>query len=199
MNKFSDTDVEKLAIIINKSSNWVQVAVSMGGSRGSGNRYKLLAIEKNINFSHIISHMNSVEYSDSIPRAFVPNLRADRLSQRKSAIGTAIRWFLANNYLPSVPIETARYDLVVESEQGFKKVQVKSTEFIKKNGKFSVSLHTTEYDPISHKFKASPYKKQDVDYFFIACSDGTNFLIPYEIVGSKTTLTVTDKYKNFAV
>ena len=100
---------------------------------------------------------------------------------RKSATGEAIRWFLSRGYTPSIPVEPVRYDLVVESDIGLLRVQVKSTT--RKLGSFwCVQTCRLEYDKSlrsnsSGKRKKTSYSKDDVDLFFVLTQDGSRYLV----------------------
>ncbi|WP_430503102.1 group I intron-associated PD-(D/E)XK endonuclease [Micromonospora trifolii] len=77
----------------------------------------------------------------AVPDVAVPFASAelpDRL--RAAAIGEAIAWFLRRGYLPSIPVEPTRYDLVVESDDGLKRVQVKSTTHQDPRGRYVVGI-----------------------------------------------------------
>lgn len=110
---------------------------------------------------------------------------------RSAAIGEAIKWFLERGYIASIPIEPARYDLIVESDVGLKRVQVKSTTFEAKKGKWEVRIGRTQYDPANvarttaGKRKQVPYLIDEIDYFFIVTSAGKKYLIPIESVLGK--------------
>jgi hypothetical protein len=109
--------------------------------------------------------------------------------QGSVAMGQAISWFLSRGYTPSLPFTAAAYDLVVESEEGLKRVQVKFTSV--RNGgptsSFIAAVHRKLHKPGStgSARENAAYTKADTDLFFIVTSDGDLYLIPIEAVGDK--------------
>lgn len=128
-----------------------------------------------------------------------PNLRS-------AAIGEAIRWFLDRGYVPSVPVEATRYDLVVESDEGLQRVQIKSTSHKSPYGVWVVHAHRTQYDATAEargtagKRRSTSYTKEEIDWFFIVTSDNTKYLIPIEVVeGASGQLSLGKKYDSYKV
>lgn len=121
---------------------------------------------------------------------------------RKAALGLAIRWFLERGYTPSVPIEPTSYDLVVESDSGLLKVQVKTTTRRSKYGAWEVGVGHRPYcaeAPVNAggRRKRIPYPKGAIDWFFVVTSDEDIYLIPQSQVKGKATLSLGHKYDNF--
>lgn len=92
-----------------------------------------------------------------------------------------------------MPVEPAPYDLVVESKNGFTKIQVKSAA-TRTRGKWAVSIGRIPYGQ-----KRMPYLDTDVDYFFIVCGDGRRYLIPLQVVSGSSQLVLDAKYANYCV
>jgi hypothetical protein len=123
---------------------------------------------------------------------------------RASAIGSATRWFLERGYVPSIPVEPSRYDLVVESDEGLKKVQVKTSAFKGTGGRWQVHVHRTAYDAsveargAAGKRRSLSYLSTDVDYFFVITPDSM-YLIPIAAVGEAHNITLGRKYDPFKI
>jgi hypothetical protein len=128
-----------------------------------------------------------------------------QVNVRSSAIGEAVRWFLERGYIPSIPLEPTRYDLVVESDSGFKRVQVKSSTFQDRSGAWVTCTHRTQYDSTvvargtAGKRRKVRYTKDEVDWFFIVVGDGSKYLIPLEVVGDTLRLSLGKKYENYKI
>jgi hypothetical protein len=124
---------------------------------------------------------------------------------RSSAIGEAIRWFLERGYIPSVPLEPTRYDLVVESDGGLKRVQVKSSTSKDGSGAWVARVYRTRYDSATTargtagKRRSVRYTKDEVDLFFIVVGDGSRYLIPLEVVGDTMRLNLGKKYERYKI
>lgn len=196
MNKEGILELERT---IRLSTSWAEVAVRLGKSKGSGNYFKQLSELHNIDYSEFIkSHMETID-ANKYDKAFSKKRPTERLFFRRAAIGVAIDWFLSNGFSPSLPVEVEKYDLVVESPQGFRKIQVKSSEKKESSGNNSVNLLTTTYNSDTRKYEQAPYKEGDIDEFFIVCSDGSKYLIPLKAALGKRHIVVTSKYKEFLV
>jgi hypothetical protein len=102
---------------------------------------------------------------------------------RTAAIGEAASWFLRRGYVVSIPLTVTQYDLVTESDEGFVRVQVKSTTGKDKGGRWVVGISRMEYGA-GGKSNANgsrhrrSYRPDEVDMFFILTGGGEKYLIP---------------------
>ncbi len=117
-------------------------------------------------------------------------------------LSTAISWFLTRGYNPAIPVEPCLYDLVVESDQGLQRVQVKTTDSRTSVGYYRAKIARAAYDSeaaanANGRFRTQPYVDGAIDFFFIACGDGTNYLIPQDVVSGLKEVTLTRKYAAF--
>jgi hypothetical protein len=120
------------------------------------------------------------------------------------SLSIAMQWFLEGGYIVSVPIEPAAYDLVTESDDGLKRVQVKSTSRRERGGAFKARLTRRIYDPETTRNNAGsyrdvPYGPGMVDYFFIITQDGIAYLIPSGAVEGAQTIVLSERYEHFKV
>ena len=123
---------------------------------------------------------------------------------RMAAIGMATDWFLKRGYLVSIPVEPAKYDLVVESDEGFQRVQVKTTTVQDPYGRWTAGCHRHEYQQeveptASGKFRKIAYGKGDIDFFFIVTGDEDCYLIPLGATNRALSLTLDKKYAAYKV
>lgn len=120
----------------------------------------------------------------------------------KAAVGVAVGWFLNKGYMVSLPVEPTHYDLVVESDEGLKRVQIKTTT-VKRRGSWVASVCRTAYSSdfeiqgAGGKRRKTSYTKEQVDLFFILTGDGSVFLIPLEAVESVKVISLSTKYVNY--
>ena len=114
-----------------------------------------------------------------------------------SGLGMAIAYFTTNGYTVSVPLnDTQDYDLIVEKEGKLKKIQVKATGCIIKNGVYQVGLKSCGGT------KGGTYKtliNTDIDYLFVLNKELQMYLIPKESILNKTTLNLCEKYEQYKV
>ncbi len=114
-----------------------------------------------------------------------------------SGLGIAIAYFTTHGYTVSIPLnDTQDYDLVVEKENGLKKVQVKATACISKSGTYQVALKSCGGT------KGKTYKTiidTDVDLIFIVNKEKKMYLIPKKYINNKSTINLCEKYEKFLV
>jgi hypothetical protein len=101
-----------------------------------------------------------------------------------------------------VPTEPAPYDLVVESDDGFARIQVKSTS-ARDVGRWAVSISRREYTPgilnAGGARKDCVYRDTEIDYFFIVAGDGSQYIIPLKATNGIGHITLDSKYAAFRV
>jgi hypothetical protein len=114
----------------------------------------------------------------------------------QSGLSIAARWFMDRGYVVSVPLEPVAYDLITESDDGLKKVQVKTTRKTEANGRYTVRVARNLHNGGTRKHV--PYDPESVDYFF-AVTPKNQYLIPVEVVGERTHLVLDEKYAAFAI
>ncbi|GAA1865701.1 hypothetical protein GCM10009687_36410 [Asanoa iriomotensis] len=189
---------------IREASSWADVARRLGYGGSSGSAYatmKRAAVQLGVDTSHLPDAANArvIHPSSAIP--FARQAADERL--RSAAIGEAVSWFLRRGYTPSLPVEPTRYDIVVESDEGLKKVQVKTTTR-QKGGRFQVGVSRMEYRAVAasttnvRRVRAT-YTCEDVDFFFVITSGGDRYLIPTRVVGGHTVISLGEKYRAFLV
>ena len=107
------------------------------------------------------------------------------------AVGRAIQYYSSKNYTVLIPIgDKNSYDLVIDTEQGLKKVQCKYSSRKIVSGAFEIPLRVMGGNQSYHTIKK--YKKGDFDILFAITSDGNAFEIPYDKIEGMSTKTVSD-------
>ncbi|MGF6824366.1 hypothetical protein M2317_003295 [Microbacterium sp. ZKA21] len=102
----------------------------------------------------------------------------------------AAAWFTLCGLDVAWPLEPCRYDLVVTSRTGARRVQVKTTT-TRVDGSWKVFLSTTSG-------ARHPYSPDEIDDFFVIDGDLKYYLIPIEVVGGRHALHLT-AYERFGV
>jgi len=127
----------------------------------------------------------------------------DQTNLAQAAIGTAARWFLRRGYIVSIPIEPTRYDLVVESDNGLRRIQVKTTRARSQHStSWHVRIGRRAYNAKAQinaggKRRTVPYTKDDIDLFFIVTGDQDIYIIPVEATLGSLSLGLDIKYANY--
>jgi hypothetical protein len=180
---------------------WADVMEAIGKSRswGSGEVQKAIA-RLSLDTSHFIPYVRSRE------RVAAPGSEFTRQPSpgSRSGLSVAAKWFLDRGYIASIPLEVAHYDLVVESDNGLKRVQVKTTGQLDKKGRFVASIHRRAYDPTAPvnargRVRSVCYAPDEVDILFIVTAAGDLYLVPISAVEGLKYLTLSEKYENFRV
>jgi hypothetical protein len=197
-NKRSYTD-DQLREAVASSISWTQVLVALGKKPGSGYQWVQATAERlELDTSHFFYKRNfRPVQAEALPFSNAPAMGG------RSGLSMAARWFLDRGYVVSVPLEPAVYDLITESDEGLKRVQVKTSRQIAGNGRRLVNISRLIYDPsrphnANGPRRRAPYDPGSIDYFFIV-TPGQMYLIPIGAVAGLTQLTLDDKYAAFAI
>ncbi len=197
--RWTDAD---LRAAVAASTTWIEVARHVGRSERSGSGAEALKHHaKRLGLD--TSHLTYARSGTPHPGRETPFSNAPS-HDGKSGLSIAAKWFLDRGYTVSVPLEPTCYDLVTESDEGLKKVQVKTTNRLESSGRYGVRLTRTIYDPLavsnaSGKYRQAPYASGMVDYFFIVTGNGSMYLIPFDVIGSRQSIVLDHKYSAFAV
>ena len=112
-----------------------------------------------------------------------------------TSLGMAIAYYTSNGYTVSIPLnDTQDYDLIVDKNNILKRVQVKSTSCLDKNGRYQVALKScggTKGDVYK------TVKDTKIEELFIFLENKDIYIIPIKEIKNKSTLTICDKYKKF--
>lgn len=113
--------------------------------------------------------------------------RANPREQGLIGLTDAIAWFGANGYGVLLPLIDAQpYDLVIESDAGLQRVQVKTTTARSPYGVFVVSLSTNGGNQSFHTRK--PFDPTEAELLYVLTDEGVRYLIPTAVIRSRTAL-----------
>jgi hypothetical protein len=195
---------DALRAAVQSSTTWAEAGRALGLSDNSGSAAEALkrhVRRLGLDTSHFGYNRSGEPAALTSP---LPFTRMTSRSKGTSGLSTAARWFLDRGYLVSVPLEPAPYDLIVESDDGLKKVQVKTTRMKTKAGRYQVSLLRTIYDPdatpnSAGKYRQVPYARGVIDFFFVIADASAAYLIPFETAEGRARLVLDTKYVAFRV
>lgn len=193
---------EEFAEAVRQSTTWGEVFRRLG-RRVTGSGYisfQQRAEALGLDTTHFRGQAWSSRPVDgqSVPFSRPPSLE----HLPKSAVALASAWFLERGYRVSVPTEPAPYDLVTESDEGFARIQVKSTT-VRDVGRWSVGISRREYTAgvlnAGGARKECTYSHGEIDFFFVVTGDGSQFLVPLAVTNGAQRLTLDSKYAAFRV
>jgi hypothetical protein len=193
---------EELTEAVSQSTTWAEVFRRLD-RRVTGSGY--IAFQQRAETLGLdTSHFRGQAWSSRpIEGQTIPFSRPPSLEHLpKTAVALASAWFLERGYRVSVPTEPAPYDLVVESDDGFARVQVKSTS-TRELGRWTAHISRREYTPgilnAGGARKDRTYKDTEIDYFFIVTGDGSHYIIPLKATNGIGRITLDSKYGAFRV
>ena len=112
-------------------------------------------------------------------------------------LGIAIAYFSTNGYTVSIPLnDTQDYDLIVEKENNFQTVQVKTTGCKTKYGNYQVALKSCGGT------NGKTYKTvidTKIDLLFIVSTDLSIYLIPRNEIKNRSTLNLCTEYEKYKI
>jgi hypothetical protein len=181
-----DIDPEALRRAIAESRSWAQVQEKLRMARPGRNYARLRAIAEAIgaDTGSLYGQAWSSAPIEALPVPFANSFDPALLRRMGQAVATA--WFRGRGYVASIPAEPSCYDLVVESDAGLRRVQVKTTN----NG--GANITKTQYgigtSPSTGKYGSRPYAPEEIDFFFILTGTGAMYLIPIDAVAGKRAI-----------
>lgn len=182
------------------ASCWADVVQALGKRRYSGSTH----IQRRAALlGYGVDHFDHKRSRALRSRYEIPFAGVARVSGR-SGLSSAANWFMERGYVVSLPLENAVYDLITESDDGLKRVQVKTTNSRTREGRYAVKLARVFYDSeataTAHgKVRKERYKPGEIDYFFVVTGTHQMYLIPLEATGENTSIVLDSKYAAFLV
>lgn len=202
VNKRRYTD-EQLTEAIASSSTWVEVSTKLGRApnRSSGGLREVADL-LGINHDHVGGgSMAQLPSSRIMQHSFPTRCEAGNNLQNEAVL-QAMSWFMTRGYVVSMPLQPTTYDFVSESIDGLKRIQVKTSRRLDR-GSYLVQLKRSSYvkanGEIPGRYLGARYLPDEVDYFFIVCGNGDQYLIPYGAVVGLIAISVTRKYAPYKV
>lgn len=191
---------DQLREAVATSRSWSAVMAALGKTPGNGSTVvRATAVRLGLDTSHLTRGRNF----DLIPRVDLPFSRQPKPGGQ-TGLSIAARWFLDRGYFVSVPLEPAPYDLVTESDEGLRRVQVKVTSHAEDSGHYTALVARHIYDPTASRNangsrRRVPYSADSVDYFFIVAPNAM-YLVPISSVpAGQTSITLDRKYRAFKI
>jgi hypothetical protein len=116
------------------------------------------------------------------------DLPPSRSMLRLAAEPFAVAWFTMRGMPVALPAQPCPYDLLVTFQEGVRRVQVKtSTSW--GYGSWVVQIGWRPY-VLDKTASRIPYDPDSLDYFFVIDGDGAIYLIPSQVVGGVTAISV---------
>jgi hypothetical protein len=166
---------------VTESRTWDEVLTALGlSSRAGGERtlVKAHALRLGLDISHL-GH----PASHAVPSC---ELSPDLAHLRQAAESLAAAWFVLCGCNVAFPVAPDRYDLLVSTPDGTRRVQVKTTICSTRDG-WMARIARRPYS-IGNNALLVPYDPEEIDLFFIVDGDLTMYVIPSRAVGGRTAI-----------
>ncbi len=163
------------------AQSWDELLNTLGLAPHSGDarvRVKAHAMRLGLELSHL---ENPVEDSTE-PTEVKPDLRY----LRDAATSLAAAWFSMCGMSVAIPAEPTLYDLLAVTQDGIKRVQVKTTTCYSKDG-WTVVVGRRPYS-VGNRERRIPYDPELIDWFFIVDGDLTIYLIPSRTIAGRVAI-----------
>ena len=116
----------------------------------------------------------------------------------RAGLSAAIAYFGMNGYVVSIPLnDTQDYDIVVEKNDIFFKVQCKSTGTKMPSGHYKVKLDT--WGGANGGTRYSVVRNSSANLLFVLTEDKTMYVIPVSDINTDSMLTLNGNYEKYKV
>jgi hypothetical protein len=135
----------------------------------------------------------------TLPDTPVFNRDTNPRKQGDAGMGIAIGWFACAGYTVCVPLTDSQpYDLIVDDgEHGLQRVSVKSTTRRSPSGAYEVGLRTQGGN--KSQFTIRHFGHAQVEILFVACDDGSRYVIPTSEFSAASEITLGKRFEQFRV
>jgi hypothetical protein len=176
------TDAQ-LETALAQAESWAQL-LSLLGMRPESRRSKEKVKARAAQLGFKLDHLTSPWGVPRKPSAEFGNLAPDTANLRIAAQTLAMAWFMLRGLWPAVPAEPRPYDLLLETPDAVKRLQVKTTTFMASSGSWyaGISRHAGGGDKHNHKV---PYRADEIDVFVIVDGDLNIYIIPIAAVAGR--------------
>jgi hypothetical protein len=175
---WSDAQLRRAVI---DARSWDELLTALGLAMPSADgrvRVKAHAIRLGLDLTHL---ENS---SPSLPPS--AEARPDLRYLRDAAPSIAASWFSLCGFNVAIPVEPTAYDLLVSTPEGIKKVQVKTTTCLTKDG-WAAVVGRRPYS-VGNRERRLPYDPELIDWFFILDGDLAMYLIPSRVIAGRVSI-----------
>ena len=166
---------------VTEGRTWEEVLTSLGLKvRAGGERTLVKAHALRLGLD--VSHLGRPAPFTADPSELEPDLA----NLRRAADSLAATWFMLCGCNVAFPAEPDNYDLLVDTPDGLKRVQVKTTTYKGKDG-WMVQIGRRPYS-IGNNALLVPYDPEIIELFFIVDGDLAMYLIPSRVIGGRVQI-----------
>jgi PD-(D/E)XK endonuclease len=187
---------DELRAALSGATSWAQLLSSLGmrpESRRSREKVRLRAGRLGLSLDHLARPGRSPR----TPRPAMVNSAPNTARLRDAAQHLTVAWFLLRGLWPATPADSRPYDLLLDTPNGVRRVQVKTTTCRASSGSWQVGIGRHAGGGDRHDRKV-PYRDDQVDLFAIVDGDLAFYLIPMAAVAGRTRICL-GLYNQFVV
>lgn len=178
--RWSDDQLREAVV---SSTCWSEVLARLGAVDDAGDRLRVKgqAARLGLDYAHLAApELQAVDGGEFGRPGKLETLRV-------AAPSIAMAWFALRGYPVGLPVEPQVYDLLVTTEKGIQRVQVKSCTRPEAQGRWQVGIGRRPY-VMDKSARKVPYDPDSLDLFFIVLGDGSIFLIPIAALAGRTQI-----------
>jgi hypothetical protein len=188
--RWSDAELRRA---VSDSRSWNEVIAGLGLSANSGNvqgHIKGHALRLGLDLSHLKARQPAE------PPAEISHLKVNLKYLRVAGPTMAATWFALRGCAVSFPAEPTVYDLLVDAPDGIRRVQVKTSTSLTKDGwMVTVGRHPN----VGAQYgRLAAYDPESIDLFFIVDGDFAMYLIPSRVLAGRVRVLIRT-YSKYAV
>jgi PD-(D/E)XK endonuclease len=176
---------------VTEGHTWDEVLRTLGLSTRSGGGRALVKAHA-LRLGLDVTHLGRPRLHEAYPCELQPDLA----HLRRAAESLAATWFRLCGCKVAFPAEADNYDLLVDTPDGLKRIQVKTTTFKSKDG-WQVQIGRRPYAKGNNALLV-PYDPEIIELFFIVDGDLAIYLIPSRVIAGRVQILLRT-YSNFIV
>jgi len=180
--RWSDAELRRA---VSDSRSWNEVIAGLGLSANSGNvqgHIKGHAVRLGLDLGHLRAR------EPAEPPAEISHLKVNLKYLRVAGPTMAATWFAVRGCAVSFPAEPTVYDLLAEAPDGIKRVQVKTSTSLTKDGwMVTVGRHPNAR---AQRGRLAAYDPESIDLFFIVDGDFAMYLIPSRVLAGRVRVLI---------
>lgn len=166
--------------------SWSEVAehLRLNSDRRTGIRLRGHAMRLGLDVAHITQQHQPLDRPPS--KAY--DTGSPRLAElRRAAPSIAAAFFALRGLAVAIPHDQQEYDLLITTDEGIQRVQVKTTTCRTRTGTWQVGIGHRPYN-LDKTAAKDPYEPDAFDWFFVVSGDGGLYFIPMQVVAGFTVI-----------
>ncbi|MEU4287147.1 group I intron-associated PD-(D/E)XK endonuclease [Kribbella sp. NPDC026596] len=178
--RWSDSQLRRVML---GATCWADVLTGLGVIDNGENRVRVKGHSARLGLD--CTHLKTPQAPPAAGEVFEQPFQPEMLRYAASAV--AMAWFSLRGCAVALPIEPQEYDLLVTTDKGIQRVQVKTCGSRNGKGRWHVGVGRRPY-VLDKSAGKMPYDPDSLDLFFILLGDGSIYLIPSAVLAGRVAI-----------